>query len=61
VLQDLMTAVALLLIIEGLLPVLAPRFWQEALQQLARVPARTVRTGGIVAMLAGALLLNFLH
>lgn len=60
-LQDLLTAVALLLIIEGLLPVLAPRFWQEALQQLAQAQPRTIRTGGIFAMLAGALLLNFLH
>ncbi len=56
-----MTAFALVLIIEGLLPVLAPRFWQDAMQQLARVQPKTIRTGGIVAMLAGALLLNFIR
>lgn len=59
--QDLLTALALLLIIEGLLPVLAPRFWQDMMEQLARVNPKSIRTGGIVAMLAGALLLNFLH
>ncbi|MEE8339758.1 MAG: DUF2065 domain-containing protein [Xanthomonadales bacterium] len=59
--QDLLTAVALLLIIEGLLPVLAPRAWQKAMQDLSRSNPKFIRVGGIVSMLGGAFLLQFLH
>jgi uncharacterized protein YjeT (DUF2065 family) len=61
VLQDLMTAFALLLIIEGLLPMLAPQLWQRAMQELSKSPPKSIRIGGIISMLAGAILLNFLH
>ena len=56
-----MTALALLLIIEGLLPMLAPQMWQRAMQELSNHPPRVIRIGGIVSMLAGAVLLNFLR
>ena len=59
--QDLLTAFALLLIIEGLLPVLAPKTWQKAMQDLSRSNPKFIRIGGIVSMLGGALLLQFLH
>jgi uncharacterized protein YjeT (DUF2065 family) len=61
VLQDLMTAFALLLIIEGLLPMIAPQAWQKAMQELSRHNPKAIRAGGIVSMLAGAILLQFLH
>ena len=56
-----MTAFALVLIIEGLLPMIAPRLWQRAMQELSNSPLKTIRIGGIISMLAGAILLNFLH
>ena len=59
--QDLMTAFALLLIIEGLLPMIAPQAWQRAMQELSRHNPKAIRIGGIISMLAGALLLQFLH
>ena len=59
--QDLLTAFALLLIIEGLLPVLAPKVWQKAMQDLSRSNSKFIRIGGIVSMLGGALLLQFLR
>ncbi len=59
--KDLFTAFALLLIIEGLLPVLAPQAWQKAMQELSRYNPKAIRIGGIVSMLGGALLLQFLH
>lgn len=59
--QDLFTAFALLLIIEGLLPVLAPKIWQKAMQDLSRSHPKFIRIGGIMSMLGGALLLQFLH
>ena len=58
--QDLMTAFALLLIIEGLLPFVAPQFWQKTMRELSKYDPRAIRVGGIISMLAGAVLLQFL-
>jgi uncharacterized protein YjeT (DUF2065 family) len=58
-LQDLLTAFALLLIIEGLLPFFVPAFWQKTMQDLSRLDPRIIRIGGIISMLAGAVLLQF--
>ncbi len=59
--QDLLTAFALLLIIEGLMPGLAPLVWQKYLREVAKMNPRTIRIAGIVSMLGGALLLQFLQ
>ena len=59
--QDLLTALALVLIIEGLLPLLAPAAWQKAMQELSKYSPRIIRIGGIISMLAGAVLLQFLN
>jgi len=56
--QDLLTALALVLIIEGLLPLLAPSAWQRAMQELSKSNPRIIRIGGIISMLAGAVLLQ---
>jgi uncharacterized protein YjeT (DUF2065 family) len=60
-LQDLMTAFALMLIIEGILPMVAPQVWQRAMQELSQHHPKTIRIGGIISMLAGAFFLQFLH
>jgi len=60
VLHDLLTAFALVLIIEGLLPMLAPQMWQRAMQELSNYNPKIIRTGGIISMLAGAVLLQLL-
>jgi hypothetical protein len=59
--HDLMTAFALLLIIEGLLPMIAPQLWQRAMQELAKGNPQIIRIGGIISMLAGAVLLQVLN
>jgi len=59
--QDLLTAFALLLIIEGLMPGIAPAAWQKYLSEIIRMNPKTIRAAGIASMLAGALLLQFLH
>jgi uncharacterized protein YjeT (DUF2065 family) len=61
VVRDLMTAFALLLIIEGLLPMLAPQLWQRVMQDLSNSSPKIIRIGGIISMLAGAVLLQFLN
>ena len=60
-LSDLLTAFALLLIIEGLLPMLAPQMWQKVMQDLSNSNPKIIRIGGIISMLAGAVLLQFLN
>ena len=52
---------ALLLIIEGLLPMIAPQLWQRAMQELSKNNPQIIRIGGIISMLAGAVLLQFLN
>jgi uncharacterized protein YjeT (DUF2065 family) len=59
--DDLLTALALVLILEGLLPGLAPTTWLRMMRDVARLGPRGIRIAGIVCMLAGALLLQFLH
>jgi uncharacterized protein YjeT (DUF2065 family) len=57
--EDLLTAVALLLILEGLMPTLAPRAWIKAVIEAARMGPEGVRRVGIVCMAGGALMLYF--
>lgn len=59
--NQLLTALALVLIIEGLLPFLSPRLWQKTMQDLSQINPRTVRIGGVVSMLIGAIMLNVLR
>jgi uncharacterized protein YjeT (DUF2065 family) len=51
----------MLLILEGLMPGIAPAAWQKYLAEIIRMNPKTIRVAGIVSMLAGALLLQFLH
>lgn len=53
----LITALALLLIIEGLLPFLVPGFWRETFRRLIEMSDSQVRFIGLTSMLAGLLLL----
>lgn len=55
--NDLLAAVALVLVIEGVAPFLNPRGLRQALQQIANMPDRTLRAIGLGCMLMGALLL----
>ena len=56
-LDDLLTAFALLLIIEGLLPGLAPAAWQKVMRDAAKLGPAVIRAVGVASMLCGALLL----
>jgi uncharacterized protein YjeT (DUF2065 family) len=40
---------------------LAPQMWQRVMQDLSRGNPRIIRIGGIISMLAGAVLLQFLN
>jgi len=50
-------AFALMLIIEGLLPFLAPSVWREAFRRIIQMTDGQIRFFGLTSMLAGVLLL----
>ena len=55
--NTLLIALALMLIIEGLLPFLVPGFWRETFRRLTEMSDGQVRFIGLSSMLAGLLLL----
>ncbi len=57
--KSLLTALALMLIIEGLLPFLAPGFWRETFRRITAMSDGQLRFVGLTSMLAGLLLLFF--
>ncbi len=50
-------AVALMLIIEGLLPFLAPNLWRDAFRRITQLSDGQIRFFGLTSMLIGMLLL----
>jgi len=60
-LADLLVAMALVLILEGLLPALNPRGWRRAMEQLGTLSDRAIRRFGIVMIVFGALLFHLIR
>jgi len=52
-------AFALMLVIEGLLPFLAPTLWRETFRRITQMSDGQIRFFGLSSMLAGLLLLAF--
>ena len=59
--KELAIALALVLVIEGILPFLYPRRWRALAMTLAEVSDGTMRTVGLVSMLTGTLLLYLIR
>lgn len=55
--KTLLTALALVLVIEGILPFLIPAMWREAFRRLTEMSDGQVRFLGLSSMVAGVLLL----
>jgi uncharacterized protein len=58
---DLLSAVALLMVLEGLLPFANPRGSRRTMAMLAQMPDDKLRLAGLVSMIAGLLLLWFVR
>jgi len=56
-LSTLLLAVALMLVLEGLLPFLAPHIWRDAFRRLTELSDGQLRFLGISSMLVGLILL----
>ncbi len=60
-LNILLLAFALMLVIEGLLPFLAPRVWREAFRRVTELSDGQIRFIGLSSMLVGVVLLTVFH
>lgn len=54
---DLLAAIGLLLIVEGILPFMAPSVWRQAFTRMTQMSDGQLRFTGLISMLAGLLLL----
>ena len=55
--NTLLTAFALMLVIEGVLPFLVPTLWRDTFRRLTEMTDGQIRFIGLTSMLAGLLLL----
>ena len=55
--QEILIAVSLLLVLEGILPFLNPRGFRQAMLQAAQMNDRTMRIMGLITMLSGLAML----
>lgn len=59
--QDLLTALALLMIIEGILPFLSPGFARRMVAEMIKMNDQTLRIAGLSSMVAGVVFLYLLR
>ena len=55
--NDLLAALALILVIEGVMPFLSPATLRQTMQQLIQLPDRSLRTMGLISMVGGVVML----
>lgn len=58
--SDLWVALALMMVLEGLLPALSPRNYRQAVQSMSQLDDRSLRITGLVLMVIGAVLVYWL-
>ena len=56
----LLAALALMLVIEGILPFSAPRIWRETFRALITMSDGQIRFAGLMSMMIGLVLLLFI-
>jgi uncharacterized protein YjeT (DUF2065 family) len=59
--NDLLAALALLLVIEGMVPFLNPQSLRRMLAMVSQLDDRTLRITGLVSMLVGVVLLTIVR
>ena len=59
-LETLALAFALMLVLEGILPLLAPSAWRQMFQRVTELNDGQIRFFGLIAVVGGALLFWFL-
>ncbi len=59
--HDLLVAVGLVMVIEGIMPFLTPASWRRMMRNVSEMDDRTLRVVGLVSMLAGVGLLYLVN
>ncbi len=59
--DDLFNALALVLVIEGIMPFVMPQAWKQSMQQASQLPDNILRLIGLGSMLLGVLALYLLR
>ncbi|ORU89586.1 MAG: hypothetical protein A6F71_00960 [Cycloclasticus sp. symbiont of Poecilosclerida sp. M] len=59
--SDLFAAIALVLVIEGLLPFISPSSMRENYKRITEMNDQTIRMAGLVSMIGGVLLLTWVR
>ena len=57
----LVKAIALVFVLEGILPFLSPNMWRDMMRKVSQLDDRTLRIMGLSSMLGGLLILFVLH
>ena len=58
---EILTACALLLVLEGILPFVGPSRYKQMVAQIVRLSVNQLRAAGLTAMIAGLVLLFFVR
>ncbi|MGB5337407.1 MAG: DUF2065 domain-containing protein [Woeseiaceae bacterium] len=58
---ELLTALALVFVIEGMLPFISPARYRQMVAEVTRLNDSSIRTVGLVVMIVGLLLLYFVR
>ena len=59
--NELFSALALVLIIEGIMPFISPGSWRQTMLQASQLPDKTLRIIGLASMLFGVVLLYLMR
>ena len=54
---DLLNALALMLVFEGMLPFLSPDRMRDVMRTMSEMDSRSIRTSGLISMIGGLVLL----
>ena len=59
--DSLFSALALVLVIEGILPFVSPELWRRTMRSLLEKSDKIVRLSGFVSMVIGVIVVTLLH
>jgi len=58
---ELFAAIALVLVLEGIIPFISPNSLRKTYQRLMEMDDKTIRLSGLVSMIAGVILLTLVR
>jgi uncharacterized protein YjeT (DUF2065 family) len=59
--HPIIAAIALVMIVEGIMPFIAPKAWKNLLLQLAQMDEKHLRLFGAIMLVAGAITFNYIQ